>query len=84
MDIKTTIEESKAGRIEFRVDKTGIVHTSIGRASFGLEELQENIQHLMAVLIKAKPQTVKGQYVKSIAVSATQTPSVRLDLANFQ
>jgi large subunit ribosomal protein L1 len=84
MDIKTTVEESKAGRIEFRVDKTGIVHTSVGRASFGIDDLQENIGHLMNVIIKAKPPTVKGQYVKSIAVSATQTPSVRLDLANFQ
>jgi large subunit ribosomal protein L1 len=82
-DIKATVEECKAGRVEYRADKTGIVHASVGRAHFGIEDLQENIHHLMGVLIKAKPSTVKGQYVKSIAVSATQSPSVRLDLANF-
>jgi large subunit ribosomal protein L1 len=84
MDIKGTVEECKAGRVEYRADKTGIIHTSIGRAHFTIDDLQENIQHLMGVLIKAKPSTVKGQYVKSIAVSSTQSPGVRLDLANFQ
>lgn len=83
LDIKGTVEECKAGRVEYRADKTGIVHASIGRASFGLEDLQQNIEHLMSVLIKAKPSTVKGLYVKSIAISSTQSPSVRLDLANF-
>jgi large subunit ribosomal protein L1 len=83
-DIKGTVEECKAGRVEYRADKTGIVHTSIGRAHFTADALQTNIEHLMGVLIKAKPSTVKGQYVKSIAVSATQTPGVRLDLSNFQ
>jgi large subunit ribosomal protein L1 len=84
MDIKSTVEECKAGRVEYRADKTGIVHTSVGRASFSVDDLQENISHLMGVLIKAKPSTVKGQYVKSISLSSTQSPGVRLDLANFQ
>jgi large subunit ribosomal protein L1 len=83
LDIKNAIAECKAGKVEYRADKTGIVHTSVGRASFAVEDLRENLDHLMGVLIKARPATVKGQYVKSIHISTTQSPSLKLDVGSF-
>ena len=83
LDIKNAIEECKAGKVEFRADKTGIVHSTIGRASFPVEDLRENVEHLMGVLLKARPATVKGQYVKSAFISSTQSPSLKLDLGSF-
>jgi large subunit ribosomal protein L1 len=83
LDIKTAVSECKAGKVEYRADKTGIIHTSVGRASFPVEDLRENLDHLMGVLIKARPATVKGQYVKSIHISTTQSPSLRLDVGSF-
>jgi large subunit ribosomal protein L1 len=82
-ELKLAIAECKAGKVEYRADKTGIIHSTVGRASFSLEDLKENVDHLMAILIKAKPATVRGQYVKSVYLSGTQTPSVRLDPASF-
>ena len=82
-DLKLAIAECKAGKVEYRADKTGIIHSTVGRASFPVDDLKENLDHLMGVIIKAKPATVKGQYVKSVYLSATQTPSVRLDPASF-
>jgi large subunit ribosomal protein L1 len=82
-DIAGAIAEIKAGKVEFRADKTGIIHTSVGRASFSEDDLQENVAHLVTVLLRAKPSTVKGQYVKSIYLSATQSPGIRLDPGNF-
>lgn len=82
-DVKQAVAEFKSGKVEYRADKTGIIHTSVGRANFSAEDLKVNVDHLMSVLLKAKPSTVKGQYVKSIYLSATQTPSLRLDTSKF-
>ncbi len=83
-DIAGAIAEIKAGKVEYRADKTGIIHSSVGRGSFSAEDLHENVAHLIAVLVKAKPSTVKGLYVKSIYLSATQSPGVKLDPGHFQ
>jgi large subunit ribosomal protein L1 len=83
IDVRQAVQEFKSGKVEYRADKTGIVHTSIGRASFTAADLQANVDHLMTVLMRAKPSTVKGQYVKSIHLSATQSPSLRLDPSKF-
>ena len=82
-DIKQAIAEIKSGKVEYRADKTGIVHNSVGRASFTVDDLKENLQHLIVQVLRAKPATVKGQYVKSISISATQTPGVRIDPSHF-
>ena len=82
-DLAKAVAECKAGKVEYRADKTGIIHTSIGRAGFSVEDLQSNIDHLMEVVLKARPASVKGLYVKSIYLSATQSPSVKLDPSNF-
>ncbi len=82
-DIKQAIAEIKSGKVEYRADKTGIVHNSVGRASFSVDDLKENLNHLILQVLRAKPATVKGQYVKSISVSATQTPGVRIDPSHF-
>ena len=76
MDIAKAISEQKAGKVEYRTDKAGNVHCPIGKASFDNEKLQENYQTLMDTLIKAKPAAAKGQYVKSITLSATMGPGV--------
>jgi len=83
-DIAGAIAEIKAGKVEFRADKTGIIHSSVGRGSFSADDLRENVAHLIHVLLRAKPSTVKGQYVKSIFLSATQSPGVKLDPGHFQ
>jgi large subunit ribosomal protein L1 len=82
-DVKGAIAEIKSGKVEFRVDKTGIIHNSVGRASFSATDLQENLNHLVTQIMKAKPASVKGQYVKSISLSATQTPGLRIDPSHF-
>jgi len=82
-DLGPAIEECKAGKVEYRADKTGIVHLSIGRAGFSVDDLASNVNHLMGILMKAKPASVKGQYVKSIYLSATQSPSIKLESSSF-
>ena len=82
-DIKGAVQEAKAGKIEYRADKTGIVHASVGRANFSAEQLRDNITHLINVLLRVKPSSVKGHYVKSIHLSSTQSPSLKLDSNNF-
>jgi large subunit ribosomal protein L1 len=77
------VREAKAGKVEYRADKTGIVHLSVGRVSFSLDQLKENVDHVMGALLKARPASVKGQYVKSAYLSSTQSPSVKLDVASF-
>ncbi len=79
MDVAKAIREIKAGRIEFRTEKTGIVHAPIGKMSFGAEKLQENLVSLLDTLWRLKPSTAKGKYFKSVALSSTMGPSVRLD-----
>jgi large subunit ribosomal protein L1 len=82
-DVAAAIKECKAGKVEYRVDKTGIIHTSVGRVNFQVDSLRENIGHLVTVILRAKPSTVKGQYVKSIHLSTTQSPSIKVDPGAF-
>ncbi len=83
-DIAKAIKEAKAGKIEYRLDKTNIIHCPIGKASFGVEKLQENFDTLLGAIVKAKPAAAKGQYVKSCAVASTMGPSVRINPSKFQ
>lgn len=78
-DVAKAIKEIKAGKVEYRVEKTGIVHAPVGKVSFTLEMLQENFQTLAEAIIKAKPAGAKGQYIKSVALSSTMGPSVKLN-----
>ena len=82
-DIARAIKEAKAGKIEYRLDKTNIIHCPIGKVSFGAEKLQENFETLMSAIVKAKPAAAKGQYIKSCAVTATMGPSVRINPTKF-
>ncbi len=79
MDLAKAVREAKAGRIEYRVDKAGIIHAPVGKRSFGSAKLKENIQALYAELLRVKPASVKGTYVKSVFISGTMTPSIKLD-----
>lgn len=78
-DIEKTIKEIRAGKVEFRVDKGGVVHAPIGKAAFSAEDLYENAKALLDQIIKLKPSTAKGVYVKSMTVSSTMGPGVRVD-----
>jgi len=78
-DIARAVKELKAGRVEFKVDKTGIVHTTVGKISFEPEKVKENVKALMDVIIRAKPASSKGTYLKSIAISTTMGPGIELD-----
>lgn len=78
-DVAKAIADIKAGKVEYRVDKTAIVHCPIGKSSFGVEKLQQNFHALMDALIKAKPAAAKGQYVKSVSVSSTMGPGVKVN-----
>lgn len=82
-DVAKAVKEAKAGKIEYRLDKTNIIHCPIGKASFGPEKLQENFDTLMGAIVKAKPAAAKGQYVKSCVVSATMGPGVKINPAKF-
>ncbi|MGB4503302.1 MAG: 50S ribosomal protein L1 [Syntrophaceticus sp.] len=77
-DIESAVKEIKAGKIEYRADKTGIVHAPIGKVSFPLENLKENYMTLMETLIKARPAAAKGQYIRSIVVSSSMSPGVKI------
>lgn len=79
MDVATAVKEVKAGKIDFRVDKTGIVHTSIGKVSFSPEKLKENVLELIATLSRLKPASSKGTYFKTIHLSTTMSPSIEVD-----
>lgn len=83
MDVAKAIEEIKAGKIEYRLDKTNIIHVPVGKVSFGAEKLQENFQTLMSAVIKAKPSAAKGTYLKSVALTTTMGPSVRINAAKI-
>ena len=79
MDVTKAINDIKAGKIEYRLDKTNIIHVPIGKVSFGQEKLQDNFSTLMSAIIKAKPATAKGQYLRSISVSSTMGPGVKVN-----
>ncbi|MCR4443515.1 MAG: 50S ribosomal protein L1 [Peptococcaceae bacterium] len=78
-DIEKAVKEIKAGKVEYRVDKTGIVHAPIGKASFDLEKLMENFQTIVEAINKAKPPGAKGQYIKSVTISSTMGPGIKLN-----
>jgi len=80
-EISRAVKEIKAGKVEFRVDKTAIVHAPVGKVSFSEERLYENLRTLVDTILKAKPPSAKGKYVKSIALSSTMGPGVRIDPA---
>ena len=79
MGITKAVSEAKAGRIEYRVDKAGIINVAVGKRSFSAEEIGDNIKTLYRELIRVKPAAVKGTYVKSMFVSGTMTPSIRIE-----
>lgn len=83
-DIARAVTEAKAGKIEYRLDKTNIIHCPIGKASFGREKLQQNFEALMNAIVRAKPAAAKGQYVKSCVVASTMGPGIKVNPARFQ
>jgi large subunit ribosomal protein L1 len=83
MDIGKAVTDVKAGKIDFKVDKTGIVHTSVGKASFEADKLADNINELLQTLIKLKPSSAKGQYIKSVFISSTMSPGIEVDTKNL-
>jgi len=80
-DITKAVTEAKAGRIEYRVDKAGIIHAPVGKRSFSEEQLQENVEALYRELVRVRPSAVKGTYVRSFFLSGTMTPAIRIDAA---
>ena len=82
-DIGRAVTEAKAGKIEYRLDKTNIIHCPIGKVSFGVDKLNENFSTLMDAIVKAKPTAAKGQYVKSCVVSSTMGPGVKINPSRF-
>ena len=79
MDIERALEDIKAGKVEYRLDKTNIVHTPLGKVSFGAEKLQDNFNALLEAVVKAKPAAAKGQYLKSVTVASTMGPGVKIN-----
>jgi len=84
MDVAKAVQEVKAGKIDFKVDKYGIIHTSIGKVSFTPEQIVENVQEVMSTIIKLKPSAAKGTYVKSIFLSTTMSPGVEVDTKSVE
>ncbi len=82
-DVKTAVREVKAGRVEFRVDKTGVVHAPIGKLSFETSRLAENARALIEAVVSARPASAKGKYIKGIAISSTMSPGVKLDVSGW-
>ena len=82
-DVARAVREAKAGKIEYRLDKTNIIHCPIGKASFGAEKLQENFDTLLGAIIKAKPAAAKGQYIKSCVVASTMGPGIKINGAKL-
>ena len=82
-DVKTAVRETKAGKVEYRVDKTGVIHTGVGKVSFDEDKLVENTRALIDAVVKAKPSTAKGKYMKKVNLASTMSPGVLLDEAAF-
>lgn len=82
-DVAKAVTEAKAGKIEYRLDKTNIIHCPIGKASFGKEKLEENFETLIGAIVKAKPSASKGQYLKSCAVVSTMGPGIKISTAKY-
>ncbi len=83
-DVGRAVEEQKAGKVEFRVDKAGIVHLPFGKASFGVGKLQENLLAVVDAIVRAKPQVAKGTYLKKVSISTSMGPGIRLETAELQ
>jgi large subunit ribosomal protein L1 len=83
MDVAKAVADVKAGKIDFKVDKTGIIHASVGKASFDAEKIAGNARELINTLVKLKPTTSKGIYIKSIYMSSTMSPSIQIDTKRF-
>lgn len=83
MDVAKAINDIKAGKVEYRVDKSSIIHVPIGKKSFGSEKLNENLQALMDAIIKARPAAAKGTYLRSVVLSSTMSPGIRVNPAKF-
>jgi large subunit ribosomal protein L1 len=79
MDVGRAVTEAKSGKIDFKVDKTGIVHTRVGKVSFDPEKIKENAAEVLQTILKLKPQKAKGTYVKSIYMSSTMSPGIKID-----
>ena len=84
MDVTKAVRDIKAGKIEFRVDKTGNVHAPIGKVSFSVEQLEQNYTAFMDTIVRAKPSAAKGTYVRTVAVSSTMGPGYRIDPALYR
>jgi large subunit ribosomal protein L1 len=82
-DVATAVKETKAGKVEYRVDKTGVIHVGVGKVSFDDDKLRENAKALLDAVVKAKPATAKGKYVKKVNLASTMSPGVLLDEAAF-
>ena len=83
MDITKAVNDVKAGKIEYRLDKSNIIHCPIGKVSFGQEKLEENLKVIMEAIIKAKPSAAKGQYIKSCSIASTMGPGIKVNVAKF-
>ena len=83
MDIASAVKDVKAGKIDFKVDKTGIVHCAVGKISFTQEKIYENVKAVLSAIVKLKPQALKGTYMKAAAVCTTMSPAVKLDIKGF-
>ena len=84
MDIAKAVKEVKGGKIDFKVDKTGIIHSRVGRVSFSADQLEENAKEFVNILSKLKPSSAKGTYFKSITISSTMSPGVKIDKSSIE
>ena len=83
-DVTKAVNEIKSGKVEYRLDKTNIIHCSVGKVSFGVDKLSENFKALLGAIIKAKPAAAKGQYIKSLTVASTMGPGVKINPAKAE
>lgn len=84
MDVTKAVKDIKAGKIEYRLDKSNIIHVPVGKASFTEEQLEQNFNALMDAIVKARPSALKGQYLRSVTLSSTMGPGVKVSVAKFQ
>ena len=84
MDVASAVSEAKAGKVSFRVDKSGIIHAPVGKINFGAEKVTENILSMVSTVLRLKPQTSKGIYMQRASLSLCQSPGIRLDVSSLQ
>jgi large subunit ribosomal protein L1 len=82
-DVANAVKETKAGKVEYRVDKTGVIHVGVGKVSFEADKLRDNAKALLDAIVKAKPATAKGKYVRKVNLASTMSPGVLLEEAAF-